>query len=554
LLLAVALVPLFVGLGNDIQEFDPTQYAEAGRHMAEGGSWLRPRDNFGPYDDKPPMTFWLIALAIKSFGATSFAVRLPSLLAALAAVAATVLIGRELWDRRTGVLAGALLAASPALHLMVADPKIDAVVTAFMAWAVYFFVSARRQPWRVFAAWLCAAGGFLTKGPIAVAVPLLAVLPEALRANWSDQPTIRPLRRVWGLQPVLGPLIVALAFLPYAIAAGPHLVYFHVWEQSFGRITGQSTWHNTAGPFFFLHTALWAFLPFVPALLYALGSRLAALLRARTLPADAARVALWWLVLPLVGISASRYKLPQYLFWLGPPAALLAARAVRESLQTAPRALRDALWVASLVLVVAAAGLTAAVLGRCFPPDSQWKSVGWLALSIAGLFTGSSHDRRRPIRLMASSVLSMTGAMIFFHGHLHPSVLAYQPDHALAERARAEEPNATVLPFVGVMPTNAVGFYARRDARPYSPADFAALVRREGSRAAIVSPEALPQLEAQGLRADVLLDRPSFTTSRPTGAFLLARTRAAVLGRVLLARISVQIPSVQPRTAAGVSP
>src|SRR5262249_19933019 len=161
---------------------------------------------------------------------------------------------------------------------------------------------------------------------------------------------IRPLRRVFALQPVLGPLIVALAFLPYALAAGPRLVYFHVWEQSFGRITRQSTWHKTARPVFFLPTPPRAVLPVGPGVVCELGSRLAALWRSRALPADATRIALWWLVLPLLGISASRYKLPQYLFWLGPPAALLAARAVRESLQTAPRAARLALVVGDLVI------------------------------------------------------------------------------------------------------------------------------------------------------------------------------------------------------------
>src|SRR5438034_446395 len=101
ILLALALVPLFAGMNADIQEADPAQYAEAGRHLADGAApWLRPRDNFGPYDDKPPLVFWLIALFIRAFGATSFAVRLPSLLAALACVGAAFAIGRELHGKR----------------------------------------------------------------------------------------------------------------------------------------------------------------------------------------------------------------------------------------------------------------------------------------------------------------------------------------------------------------------------------------------------------------------------------------------------------------------
>ena len=558
-LLAVALLPLFAGLGNDLQEFDPTQYAEAGRHIAEGGSWLRPRDNFGPYDDKPPLTFWLIAIGIKALGATSLAVRSPSLVAALCAVWATFLVGRELWDRRTGLLAAALFAASPALNLMVADPKIDAVVTSFMSFAVYFFVASRRRPWLGYAAWFCAAGGFLTKGPIGVAVPLLAVLPEALRRGfWPGRPAARvddegepiaPDRARSGpaligwlfrLKLILGPLIVALAFLPYAIAAGPRLVYFHVWEQSFGRLTGQSTWNNSAGPLFFLHTALWAFLPFVPALIAALWTRLGAALRDRALPPDPRRVVVWWLILPLIGISASRYKLPQYLFWLGPPAAILAARAL---LELAGRRVRTALVAAGSAIALACLALGPITFLVAFPAPAS-TAVGWCALlaacSLFGLFAlwRSARAGELPSGLAACAVVPLAAALLFFHAFLHPAVLAYQPDRLLAEAAVREDPAGRVLPFVGAMPTNAAGFYARRDARPFDPAGLAKAVAAGDAKVAIVDAAARQELDQLGLKPETLLALPQYPTSRPTAAFLRARTRPDAVKTLILVRLA----------------
>ena len=583
-LLAVALLPLFAGLGNDLQEFDPTQYAEAGRHIAEGGEWLRPRDNFGPYDDKPPLTFWLIALAIKALGATSFAVRLPSLLAALLAVWATFLVGRELWDLRTGLLAAALFAASPALQLLVADPKIDAVVTAFMAFAVYFFLASRRRPALGYAAWACIAGGLLTKGPIAVAVPLLALLPEALRpgfwprdgldrlgpdraANAPGQARRGPalIRRLLRLKIVAGPLLVALAFLPYAIAAGPRLVYFHLWEQSFGRLTGQSTWNNAAGPFFFLHTAIWAFLPFVPALLLALWSRLGAALRDRALPAEPGRVVLWWLLLPLLGISASRYKLPQYLFWLGPAAALLSARALLDLLPKASRGVRTALVAAASAIALACAALGPVTFAWAFEAPAA-VALGWCALLAAAALVGlaalrwgrggagsvarqdgtspaaagppaPSPESRLPLGLAACAVVPLSAGLLFFHAFLHPAALAFQPDRLLAEAAVREDPAGRVLPFVGVMPTNAAGFYARRDARPFDEAALGKAAAAGVARVAIIDPAALPALVAAGLSPEPILSLPQYPTSRPTAAFLRARTRPGVVRQLLLVRL-----------------
>jgi 4-amino-4-deoxy-L-arabinose transferase-like glycosyltransferase len=394
---------------------------------------------------------------------------------------------------------------------MVADPKIDAVVTAFMAWAVYFFLRARRQPSSAIGAWLCIAGGFLTKGPIALAVPLLAIGPEWIRD------------REWRIRPLAGVAIVALAFAPYGIAAGPRLVYFHLWEQSFGRLTGQSTWRNTAGPLYFAHTALWAFLPFVPAVVLDLWTRLRAWARSRVLPPDPTRAALWWLLLPLIGISASRYKLPQYLYWLAPPAALLAARALRS----APRAAERALLAVGALLAAAAVALPFTVHRFVYPAP-----LAWVAVPIALLLA------LRPRSFAPLGIAALAGAMAFFHGALHPWALSFQPDRALAERARAEELQAAILPFIGVSPTNAAGFYARRAARPFDAAGLTALVAREGPRVAVAAPDSLPELRSRGLRAEVLLDLPSFVTSRPTAAFLLAATRPDAVGRALLVRLS----------------
>ncbi len=531
LILLVACAPLLVGLGNDIQEFDPTQYAESGRSIAVSGDWMHPRDINGPYDDKPPMAFWLIALAIKAFGATSFAVRLPSLLAVLAAIAATAIAGRELWGLGTGLLAAALFAASPAAQLMVADPKIDADVTAFMTLAVALFLLARRAPALAWPAWICVGCGLLTKGPIAVIAPLAAVLPEALRdARWRSR-----------LQLAAGPAIVALLWLPYGLQHDAHLTYFHLWEQSFGRLTGQSAWRNETTPLFFLHTSLWAFLPFTPALALALFARLRAFVAKRVLPPDLARVPLFWLLVPLAGISASAYKLPQYLYWLGPPAALLAARAIDGELSSRARRMLTAL---QLLLSLAAPALVALLLAESFPSGSTLGQLGWPLFAGAAAAAGLWLWRRAEFAtgLVAAGVAALSACWLFFHAWLHPSVLAYQPDHAFAARAVQEDPAARVLPFVGAVPSNAAGFYAARSARSFSPAQLARAVAEGAACVAIIDPAVAPALQSAGLRVETLLERPLFPTSRPTRAFLNARTREGSVRRLRLVKLALRAP------------
>ncbi|MGQ0508504.1 MAG: ArnT family glycosyltransferase, partial [Myxococcaceae bacterium] len=185
LLPALALLPLLVGLGDELQEIDPAQYAEVGRRIALSGDFVTLHDGWGAFLNKPPMAMWLIALAIRLMGATSIAARLPSFLAGCVTVWAVARIGRRLWDETAGWVAASLYAASFSLLLSVADPKIDALVTTFITLSVLCLVEARREPRYLWGAWAFAGFGLLTKGPIGLIIPALAVFPEVIRRRWD---------------------------------------------------------------------------------------------------------------------------------------------------------------------------------------------------------------------------------------------------------------------------------------------------------------------------------------------------------------------------------
>src|SRR5262249_39840322 len=129
LLGAGALLPLFLGLTQEIQEVDPTQYAEVARRMAASGDPLHLSDNFGPFLNKPPLTLWLMVAAFRCLGVGSLAVRLPSLIAVLALAVVVYRLGQRLWDETTGLIAAVFVTGSICLQQMVLDPKVDAWVT-----------------------------------------------------------------------------------------------------------------------------------------------------------------------------------------------------------------------------------------------------------------------------------------------------------------------------------------------------------------------------------------------------------------------------------------
>ncbi len=66
-----------------VDETEPL-FAEAARQMVVTGDWITPYFNEATRFDKPPLIYWLMAIAYQIFGVNEWAVRLPSALSAIA--------------------------------------------------------------------------------------------------------------------------------------------------------------------------------------------------------------------------------------------------------------------------------------------------------------------------------------------------------------------------------------------------------------------------------------------------------------------------------------
>lgn len=65
---------------------DPLTYACISKDMVENNNWFSPTIDGGPYLNKPPLYFWLVALSFKIFGVSFYASKVPSLLFATVSV------------------------------------------------------------------------------------------------------------------------------------------------------------------------------------------------------------------------------------------------------------------------------------------------------------------------------------------------------------------------------------------------------------------------------------------------------------------------------------
>jgi 4-amino-4-deoxy-L-arabinose transferase-like glycosyltransferase len=304
--------------GSGLAEPDETRYAEIPREMLAAGDLVVPRLNGVPYFEKPPLLYWANAVAFRVFGPTPWAARFPTRLAGAGTVLLLVLAVARARGREAGLCAGVLYLASPIGFLASRTNLTDGLLTFFFTATVLAGREAilRRgagRPWRAMAAWTgaAAAGAFLTKGLIALALPGAILLLWAWACGRGEH--FLPLV----LSPA--PLVFLALTVPWLLLAESRipgfLQFFFVHEHLQRFATGTA---RRPGPLlYFVPVFLLGFLPGLPFF----G---AAVARVRRSDPDAVFYLVWFLTV-FAFFSISKSKLPPYLFPAIPAAAALAA-------------------------------------------------------------------------------------------------------------------------------------------------------------------------------------------------------------------------------------
>ena len=385
--LAVATIAFFAGLDRAaISDADEAFYAEAAREMIESGDFLTPRYNYENRFQKPVFFYWAVAAAYAIAGAGAAAARVPSALAGVGIAAIAWYLGRRWFSERTGLVAGLIVSTSfgcvAMARLSLPDLPLACFITASIgAGCVALFNPGpvRLGPLLLSAA---AAGlGFLTKGPVGLAVPLVVLGPIVL------------LERRDALRP--GP--VAVSILVFAVVALPWYaamtaVHGTAYLQSFFLTDNlerfaTSRFNYPRPAWFYVPIILGGLLPWTAfAPLWIPG--IARLLRQRTAPARATLWLLVWAMFPLLLFSVSVGKQPRYVLPILPPVALLLAAALDARLPSSGRSPGGRLLAGcgfaagAVVIIVGIVLLTvpAAALGL----DSTALRIAGVAAVVAG--------------------------------------------------------------------------------------------------------------------------------------------------------------------------
>ncbi len=219
---------------------DPSEgrYATIVQEMARSGDFVTPtmikNGESTPFLGKPPLFFWMATLSAKVFGLGEFALRLPSFLALLGGVVVVGMFASAFLSRGAGLVAAMLLCSSCLTYLFSGACMLDPLLTLFVG--VSYLAFARflmpgpahvRERWGLllFVALSC---GFLTKGPVAIAIPGIGIGIWLLAFRRLHQVRELP----WGKGVLLGLLLTLPWFILAELKNPGFIKYFFVNENA----------------------------------------------------------------------------------------------------------------------------------------------------------------------------------------------------------------------------------------------------------------------------------------------------------------------------------
>lgn len=293
---------------------DETFYAQTAKEMVLKNEWLTPTLYGKPQFEKPILFYWLIEISYKIFGINEFAVRFPCALFGFLGLVGVYLLGRLLFNYRTGIFSAVILATCLEYIILSVGCVTDMVLTTLLLFGVFFFFCGQIKKKDYF--YLISSAFFafatLTKGPIGLLLPgFIIIIYLLLTRDFS-------LFKRWAL--------IISAMIVFGIIAKPwYLIMYKLYPKDFIEVffgfhnitrfivpehkIGSGVFYNipiVLGGFFpwsaFLPLGLWHFIKTINDKRKAVGER------------NYSLFVMLWLAVIFIFFTISSTKLPTYIF------------------------------------------------------------------------------------------------------------------------------------------------------------------------------------------------------------------------------------------------
>jgi 4-amino-4-deoxy-L-arabinose transferase-like glycosyltransferase len=451
LFIGLAVLLNFSGLFIPILAPDGMLYAVIAKTMVQRNDYVQLFVHNADWLDKPHFPFWVTALSFKLFGFTTWAYKLPGILFMLIGAGYTYLLAKELYTKQIALWSVLILLTSQHIILSNNDVRAEPYLTGLIIASVYHFYKAytRKNFGQLVLASLFAACAIMTKGMFAL-VPIGGAIAGhlAITKQW---------KQLFNLRWLLAAVLILIFILPeiYCLYqqfdAHPEKVVFDrksvsgikffFWDSQFGRFFNTGPIKGHGDPSFFVHTTLWAFLPWSLVLFAAIWHFIETGIK------DVHKRE--WLcisgaLLTFLLFSASKFQLPHYLNIVFPFFAIITAQyLVGLQSEKTIKAIRGVQIGVVVVLLLAIGALHYFFKPEVFSWHMAFALFIWLGLLLIlpGNFANTDYRQTAFRTLIVAFVVN-----VYLNFSFYPSLLKYQAGSEAAVWINNNNP--TKLPVV----------------------------------------------------------------------------------------------------------
>jgi 4-amino-4-deoxy-L-arabinose transferase-like glycosyltransferase len=544
-ILILAVLAHLTGLLNDVFISDSALYAGIAKEMAQNNNYADLTFLGTDWLDKPHFQFWVTAFSYKVFGINAFAYKFPAILFTFLALIYTYKLAKELYNSETALLAVLILATAEHLVLSNNDVRAEPYLTGLIIGSIYYYhrLIPAFRPGALVLASLFAGLAVMTKGLFSL-IPIVGAAGGELliKRNWK---TILSWRWVFSLMLIIlfiSPELITLYLQfdshPEKIVfgrTGVSGIRFFLWDSQFGRFFNTGPIQGSGDPFFFLHTLLWAFLPWGLLMYYALYRRIRENIPGIKMDREFYTVS--GILFSLLLFSFSRFQLPHYTNVIFPLLAILTAGIIQGELKRGEiRFLSISQW--SHIFLIMGFVIFLQFLVR--PEQVSILAIIGFLLTAAGIITVRRYAAGMKARILYYSCLGSILLNFYLNLVFYPVLLEYQSGTKAASFANLNHPGEEIRT-LGTLPFT-LSFHCDAVVRKYNTVqnlaghtgdsdtgngDFLLFTRREYFDSLLVN----------GLEYQVLQEFEHYHTTLVTGKFLNHKTRKDALVKQYLLKV-----------------